>query len=108
MLSYLCSIRPDISIATYQVSKFSSDPKVPHFNTVKRIVKYLVYTKYKGLIIIPNILKGLECFVDMDFARAYDKENSENPENILLRMGYIIKYTNYPGAQCYSPPHGGR
>ena len=83
MLSYLCGTRPDISMATHQASRFSSDPKAPHFNAVKRIIKYLVGPKDKGLIMTPDISKGLECYVDADFAGAYDKENSENPESVL-------------------------
>ena len=96
MLSYLCGARPDISMATHQASRFSSDPKAPHFNAVKRIIKYLVGSKDKGLIMTPDISKGLECYVDADFAGACDKENSENPESALSRTGHVIKYANSP------------
>ena len=73
-----------------------SDPKVPHFNAVKRIVKCLVGSKDKGLIMAPDISKGLECYVDTDFARACDKKNSENPESGSSRTGYVIKHANCP------------
>jgi len=96
MLSYLCGTRPDICMATHQVSRFSSSPKAAHFNAVKRIVKYLIGTKDKGLILKPDKSKGIECFVDADFAGAYDKQNSEDEENVLSRTGYVIKYANCP------------
>ena len=96
MLSYLCGTRPDICMATHQVSRFSNAPKATHFNAVKRIVKYLAGTKDKGLILKPDKSKGIECFVDADFAGAYDKQNAEDEENVLSRTGYVIKCANCP------------
>jgi len=63
---------------------------------VKRILNYLLGTKDKSLVIILDINRGLESYIDADFAGAYDKENLEDIENVLLRTGYIIKYTNFP------------
>ena len=73
MLSYLCGTRPDICIATHQISKYSKKSNTSHFNTVKRIIKYLLLTKDKGLILEPDFTKGIEYFVDADFARACEK-----------------------------------
>ena len=44
----------------------------------------------------PDISKGLEYYVDADFAGDYNKENSENPKSVLSRTGYVIKYANCP------------
>ena len=96
MLSYMCGTRPDMCMATHQVSRFSNAPKATHFNAVKRIVKYLVGTKNKGLLLKPNKSKGIECFVDADFAGACDKQNSEDEENVLSRTGCVMKYANFP------------
>jgi len=96
MLSYLCGTRPDICMPTHQTSKFSNNPNATYFNAVKRIVKYLLGTKDKGLILTPDFTKGIECFVDADFAGPFDKTCSEDPENVLSRTGYIIKYMKCP------------
>lgn len=69
MLHYLQgSTPPDISMATHQCARFSSDPKVSHERAVRYIGKYLLGTKDRGVIYRPNPNKGIECFVDADFA----------------------------------------
>ena len=48
MLGYLqVTSRPDISMATHQCSRFNANPKLCHERAVKRIYKYLLYTKDK-------------------------------------------------------------
>ena len=96
MLSYLCGTRPDICMPTHQTSKFSNNPDASHFNAVKRIVKYLIGTKAKGLMLKPDFSKGLDCFADADFAGPFDKTSSEDPENVLSRTGHVIKCMNCP------------
>ena len=81
-------------VATYQALRFSSDLKALHFNAVKRIVKYLVGSKEKVLIITPDMSKRLQYYVEADFVGACNKENSRDLENVLLRMGHIIKCAN--------------
>jgi len=71
MLGYLSgSTRPDISMATHQYARFNNDPKLSHERAVKKIGRYLLDTKDKGLIFKPDTSKGLECYVDADFAGA--------------------------------------
>ena len=48
------------------------------------------------MIIISDITKGLECYINANFTRACNKKNSEDSENMLSRTGYMIKYANYP------------
>ena len=40
--------------------------------------------------------KGLECFVDMDFALGWSTNESDDPDSVYSRTGYIIKYNNCP------------
>ena len=40
--------------------------------------------------------KGIECFVDADFAGGYQKEEPTNPRDCLSRTGFIIKYAGCP------------
>ena len=69
MLTYLQGTsRPDISIATHQAARFFISPRLSHEQSVHRIVKYLKATKDKSIIFRPDVNKGLECYVDADFA----------------------------------------
>ena len=82
-------------MATHQVSRFSSSLKAMHFNTVKRIFKYLIGMKDKGLILKPDKSKGIEYFVVADFIGTYSKQNSEDEElevDILLNTQITLCY----------------
>ena len=51
MLMYLDSnSRPDIQSATHQCARFTHCFKQSHANAIKRIVRYLLGTKDKGMI----------------------------------------------------------
>ena len=42
----------------------------------------------------PKNDKGLECFVDADFAGGWSTNESDDPASVYSRKGYIIKYIN--------------
>jgi hypothetical protein len=44
----------------------------------------------------PDLSKGLEVFVDSDFARNWDKSESKDHDTARSCYGYIIKYHNCP------------
>ena len=44
----------------------------------------------------PKNDKGLECFVDADFAGGWSTNESDDPASVYSRTGYIIKYRNCP------------
>ena len=46
--------RPDISVSVHQCARFSERPKRCHAEAVKRIGRYLLATRDKGLLIRPN------------------------------------------------------
>ncbi len=90
MIGYLQQTsRPEISMATHQCARFNNDPKLCHERAVKRICKYLLGTMDKGLIFKPDTSRGLECFVDANFAQT-------NPESVLSRTGFVIMYAGCP------------
>ena len=96
-LNYLAATtRPEIQFAVHQCARFSQDPKMSHEKAVKRIVRYLKRTKEKGLKLKMNKKKGIECYVDADFAGGYDKNNPKNPRDLLSRTGYVLKYAGCP------------
>ena len=61
------STRPDISISVHQCARFSENPKRSHAEAVKRIGRYILSSRDKGLIIRPNQMWQFDCWVDADF-----------------------------------------
>ena len=97
MLTYLeKSTRPDISMAVHACARFCNDPKLSHERAVKRIVKYLVTTRERGIVFTPDKSKGLECYVDADFAGGWNNQQSDDPANLLSRTGFVIYYYGCP------------
>ena len=84
MLNYLqASTRPDISMAVHQCARFCVDPKITHERAIMRIGKYLLGSKDRGVKFSLDSSRGLECYVDADFAGSWDKVMQET-----LRMSY--------------------
>ena len=101
MLGYLQgTTRPDISMATHQCARFNADPKLCHERAIKRICKYLLATRDKGIIFVPDVSRGLECHVDADFAGGWADGDQSNPESVLSRAGYVISYAGCPIHWC--------
>ena len=97
MLGYLQGTsRPDIAMATHQCARFNNDPKLSHDRAVKKIVRYLLDTRDKGIIFKPDLSKGLECYVDADFAGGWKDGDHDAPESVLSRTGYVIMYAGCP------------
>ena len=60
MLGYLQgTTRPDIAMATHQCARLNNDPLLSHERAVKRIGRYLLDTRDKGMIYRPGITRGL-------------------------------------------------
>ena len=90
------STHPEIAYAVHQCARFSSDPKVSHANAIKRIVKYLIGTIDKGIILNPKD-HSFDCWVDADFVGNWDRVNADvDPSTAKSRTGYIITYAGCP------------
>lgn len=101
MLGYLQnSTRPDISMAVHQCARYTEDPKLSHKRAVKRIGRYLSGTQDRGLRYMPDPTKGLECYVDADFAGGWAQADAGNAENVLSRSGYCLSYAGCPVYWC--------
>jgi hypothetical protein len=98
MLTYLTgSIQPDIAIATHQCARFSISPMRSHELAVMRIgQQYLLLTKERGMIYKPDSARGLEVFVDTNFASGWDPEDAENADSIYSCTGFVICYAGCP------------
>ncbi len=71
------STRPDISCAVHQCARHCARPKVQHTIAVKRIGRYLLATKDKGLIMRPN-QEGMECWVDAAHATEWNNKTASD------------------------------
>ena len=99
MLIYLArNTCPDIEYAVHQCARFQLNPKKAHENAVKRIGRYLLGTRDKGIIFTPQMekLNDIQCYVDADFAGNYTKDTNSNPDSVKSRTGCVIKYAGCP------------
>ena len=91
------STRGDLSYAVHMCARFCQDPKMEHGAAVKWIGRYLAGTKDKGFIIRPDPNKGMEVYVDADFAGNWDPSLAgEDPDTARSRHGYTITYAGVP------------
>ena len=88
--------RPDIAFQSHQCARYSADPKVEHGQAVRWLGRYIAATADEGLIIEPDESKGLEVYVDSDFAGLWDKLDTSNRDTARSRHGYIILYNKVP------------
>jgi hypothetical protein len=85
----------DITFAINNCTRFSTKPHGIHQIALKRIVKYLLTTPTQGMVYCPNWTKGLECYIDANFAGNFRPGNPECT-SCLSRSGYVIMYNNCP------------
>jgi hypothetical protein len=92
MLMYLSSNSClDIAFALHQCACFTHDPQKPHSQAVKQIVRYLKGTADKGMIFSTVDKASVDCYVDADFAGAFDKDrDTQDPATARSRTGYIV------------------
>jgi hypothetical protein len=95
MLSYLAnSVRPEIQMAVHQTARFSVNPKRSHELAIMRLGRYLCNSCERGIIYKVDKSKGIEVYVDADFAGGWSSADSENADNVLSRTGFVICYAN--------------
>ena len=97
-LNYLeKSTRPDLAYAVHQCARFCSDPKQSHGEAVKRIGRYLLGTREKGMTFAPDHNKSFECWVDASHAGEWNRSDAEfDPDTARSRTGYILTYAGCP------------
>ncbi|GJY55715.1 ribonuclease H-like domain-containing protein [Tanacetum coccineum] len=66
-LQYLTFTRPDISYAVQQICLYMHDPRDPHFNALKRILRYVRGTLDHGLQLHVSSASQLTAFTDADW-----------------------------------------
>ncbi len=88
--------RPDISYQAHQCARFVDSPRVEHGDAIKWLGRYIHGTKNKGIIYAPDPSRGLEVYVDADFAGTFDHLDPDNIDTARSRHGYIITYAGMP------------
>ena len=97
MLMYLSNTtRPDISFAVHQCARFTHHPRRSHELALKRIGRYLVGTKDKGMILDPSQDLDIDCYVDSDFAGLWGSEPAHLPISVKSRSGWVITVGGCP------------
>ncbi len=97
MLTYLQgNSRPEIAVHVHQCARFSIDPKRSHERAIIRIGRYLLTSRNRGIIYKPDLKKGLECYVDADFAGGWQHADHLAAESVMSRTGYVLMYAGCP------------
>ena len=97
MMMYVSSnTRPDIQFAVHQFARFVQRPMKAHKDAIKRICRYLVGTKDKGITFSPVGNPTLECFVDADFAGLWGAEDTQDPVCVKSRTGFLLTFGGCP------------
>ena len=85
-----------MSMGVHQTARFSNNPMLSHEKAPKRLGRYILLTKRDGIIYNPDTQKGLEYYVDADFAGGWQQADSSDAENVMSQNGMVIIYANYP------------
>ncbi|KAG6492870.1 hypothetical protein ZIOFF_047838 [Zingiber officinale] len=71
-LIYLTITRPDIAFSVGMVSRYMQEPRKPHFEEAKKILKYVNSTLNLGLFYEKGVEFSLQGFADADFVKSED------------------------------------
>ena len=90
-LCYLVHTRPDIAFAVGYVSRFMEDPRVDHWATVKRLLRYVKGTVDHGIIFPKTSGSRLQLtmFSDADMVEDIDRRRSTSGMLVFLGSGPI-------------------
>ncbi|KAJ9558252.1 hypothetical protein OSB04_012866 [Centaurea solstitialis] len=83
-LQYLTFTRPDISYAVQQVCLFMHDPREPHMQALRRILRYLQGTLHLGLHLHRSTTTGLIAYTDADWGGCPDTRRSTSGYCVFL------------------------
>ena len=88
-LKYLTLTRPKISFAVQQACLYMHDPRIPHYNHVKRVLRYLKGTFDHGLHIYSSSPHTLIAYSDADWAGCSDTRRSTSGYCVFLGNNLI-------------------
>ncbi|KAJ0456165.1 putative RNA-directed DNA polymerase [Helianthus annuus] len=88
-LQYLAFTRPDISFAVNKLSQFMHSPKQSHWQSLKRVLRYLKGTIHYGLFLHRGIPLNLTAFSDSDWGGIHDGGRSTTAYILYLGSNII-------------------
>jgi hypothetical protein len=88
-LQYLALTRPDIAFTVNKLSQFMQKPLLPHWQSAKRLLRYLKNTIHFGLQIYSNSSSSIQAFSDADWAGSRDDRRSTGSYCIFLGKNLI-------------------
>uniref|UniRef100_A0A2N9HY12 Reverse transcriptase Ty1/copia-type domain-containing protein n=1 Tax=Fagus sylvatica TaxID=28930 RepID=A0A2N9HY12_FAGSY len=88
-LQYLALTRPDIAFTVNKLSQFMQKPLLPHWQTVKRLLRYLKNTLNFGLQIYRSSSSTIQAFSDADWAGSRDDRRSTGSYCLFLGKNLI-------------------
>ncbi|XP_059441256.1 uncharacterized mitochondrial protein AtMg00810-like [Corylus avellana] len=88
-LQYLSITRPDIAYSVNKLSQFMHKPTVFHWQSAKRLLRYLKHTIHFGLQIQASKSNLLQAFSDADWAGSRDDRRSTGGYCVYLGANLI-------------------
>jgi hypothetical protein len=88
-LQYLSFTRPDLRFAVNRVCQFMHRPLQPHWQAVKRILRYLKHTLSHGLLISRTSSLQLQAYSDADWAGCPDDRRSTGAYCVFLGSNLV-------------------
>jgi hypothetical protein len=88
-LQYLSLTRLDLSYTVNRVCQFMHRPLKPHWQAVKRILRYLKHTVSHGLLLHHNSTNTLQAYSDADWAKCSDDCRSTGAYCVYLGSNSI-------------------
>uniref|UniRef100_A0A2N9GWF8 Reverse transcriptase Ty1/copia-type domain-containing protein n=1 Tax=Fagus sylvatica TaxID=28930 RepID=A0A2N9GWF8_FAGSY len=88
-LQYLSLTRPDIAFCVNKLSQFMHKPTLLHWQSVKRLLRYLKFTIHFGIQIYCNSDTSIHAFSDADWAGSKDDRRSTGSYCVFLGRNLI-------------------
>jgi hypothetical protein len=88
-LQYLSLTRPDLSFVVNRVCQFMHRPLKPHWQAVKRILRYLQYTLSHGILLHRSSSNVLQAYSDADWAGCPDDRHSTGAYCVFLGSNLV-------------------
>ncbi|XP_021980057.1 uncharacterized mitochondrial protein AtMg00810-like [Helianthus annuus] len=88
-LQYLTITRPDIASAVQQICLFMHAPREPHYQFLKRILRYVKGTIDHGLLLSPSSSTALTAYSDADWGGCPDSRRSTSGYCVYMGSNLI-------------------
>lgn len=89
-LQYLTLTRPDIAYCVNKLSQFLKDPSEDHWNSCKRLLRYLKGTVSLSLHFTPSSSSCMEAFSDADYAGCTDDRRSTGGHCVFFGSNLVV------------------